>query len=116
MAETVASYSVPEHHVKMYTANVQSALMKQGGLLQGYVTVGSYRGEKVQVVNFLGPVEFIERNVPYASIAWDRPSLDHDLRNSASDPHPNARGHAMYAENALRALDALKLLPEGLRK
>jgi len=55
MAETVASYSVPEHHVKMYTANVQSALMKQGGLLQGYVTVGSYRGEKVQVVNFLGP-------------------------------------------------------------
>ncbi len=57
-----------------------------------------------------------ERNVPYASIAWDRPSLDHDLRNSASDPHPNARGHAMYAENALRALDALKLLPEGLRK
>jgi len=66
MAETVASYSVPEHHVKMYTANVQSALMKQGGLLQGYVTVGHYRGEKVQVVNFLGPVEFTERNVPYA--------------------------------------------------
>ena len=66
MAETVASYSVPEHHVKMYTANVQSALMKQGGLLQGYVTVGHYRGEKVQVVNFLGPIEFIERNVPYA--------------------------------------------------
>ena len=66
MAETVATYSVPEHHVKMYTANVQAALNKQGGLLTSYVTMSGYSGERAQVVNFLGPVEFIERDTPYA--------------------------------------------------
>jgi len=65
MAETVASYSVPEHHVKMYTANVQAALNKKGGLLGGLVSSAPYTGEKAQVVNFLGPVEFIERSTPY---------------------------------------------------
>lgn len=66
MAETIATYSVPEHHVKMYTANVQAALNKKGGLLGAYVSQGSYTGEKSQVVNFLGPVEFVERDTPYA--------------------------------------------------
>lgn len=66
MAETVASYSVPEHHVKMYTANVQAALNKEGGLLMMAVSKGSYSGEKSQVVNFLGQIEFVERNTPYA--------------------------------------------------
>lgn len=66
MAETVASYSVPEHHVKMYTANVQAMLNKRGGILVPLVSSSSYRGEKVQVVNFIGPVTFIERNTPYA--------------------------------------------------
>ena len=66
MSETIATYSVPEHHVKMYTANVQTALNKQGGLLMTYTTQGSYQGEKSQVVNFLGPVEFVERGTPYA--------------------------------------------------
>lgn len=65
MAETIASYSVPEFHVKMYTANVQAALQKEGGILLSTVSVGSYSGEKSQVVKFLGPVEFIERNSPY---------------------------------------------------
>lgn len=65
MAETVASYSVPEHHVKMYTANVRAALNKKGGLLTPLVSRGSYTGEKVQLVNFLGPVEFTERDTPY---------------------------------------------------
>lgn len=65
MPETLATYSVPEHHVKMYTANVQAALAKAGGLLMGYVSTASYTGERAQVVNFLGPVEFIERNTPY---------------------------------------------------
>ncbi len=66
MAETLASYSVPEHHVKMYTANVQAALNKKGGLLTSLVSKGSYMGEKAQVANFLGPVEFVERDTPYA--------------------------------------------------
>lgn len=65
MAETIATYSVPEHHVKMYTANVQAALNKAGGLLMGLVSNASYTGERAQVVNFLGPVEFSERNTPY---------------------------------------------------
>lgn len=65
MAETVASYSVPEHHVKMYTANVNAALNKQGGILGAYVSANGYSGEKAQVVNFLGPVEFVERDTPY---------------------------------------------------
>lgn len=65
MAETIAQYSVPEHHVTMYTANVRAALNKQGGILVPLVTSSGYTGEKVQVVNFLGPVEFIERDTPY---------------------------------------------------
>lgn len=65
MAETLATYSVPEHHVKMYTANVRASLEKQGGILMGTVSSGSYSGEKSQVVNFIGPVEFVERNTPY---------------------------------------------------
>lgn len=65
MAETIATYDVPEHYVKMYTANVQAALAKQGGLLLGLVSSAPYMGEKSQVVNFLGTVEFIERATVY---------------------------------------------------
>lgn len=65
MSETLATYTVPEHHVKMYTANVQAALNKQGGLLMPYVSMASYQGEKAQVINFIGPVEFVERDTPY---------------------------------------------------
>lgn len=66
MAETLATYSVPEHHVKMYTANVQAALNKKGGLLVPHVSTASYSGERSQVVNFLGSVEFIERDTVYS--------------------------------------------------
>ena len=66
MAETLATYSVPEHHVKMYTANVQAALNKKGGILMPLVSSNTYMGEKSQVVNFIGKVEFVERDTPYA--------------------------------------------------
>lgn len=66
MAETSASYSVPEHYVKMYTANVVAALAKAPGLITPYVSGGSYSGSKVQVVDFLGPMEFVQRDSPYA--------------------------------------------------
>lgn len=66
MPESIASYSVPEHHVAMYTANVRAALTKMGGLVYPLVSQGSYTGEKAQVVNFIGPVEFIERDTPYS--------------------------------------------------
>lgn len=66
MAETVGSYQVPEHHVKMYTANVRSVLEKEGGILMPYVdSKMDYVGEKSQVVNFIGRVEFHERDNPY---------------------------------------------------
>lgn len=78
MAETVASYSVPEHYVRMYTANVQAALNKKGGLLTGLVSRATYRGEKSQVVNFIGPVEFIERDTPYADTKLTE--LEHTTR------------------------------------
>lgn len=65
MAETLASYQVPEHHVTMYTANVQAAIVKKGGLIYPLVSQGSYSGEKSQVVNFIGPVEFTERTTKY---------------------------------------------------
>lgn len=66
MAETIASYSVPEHHTKMYTANVRAALTKKGGLLMPTVSTATYQGEKSQVVNFIGPVEFVERETVYS--------------------------------------------------
>ena len=66
MAESIASYSVPEHHVTMFTANVKNVLTKQGGIITPLTSRGSYVGEKAQVVNFIGPVEFIERDTPYA--------------------------------------------------
>lgn len=59
--ETLAQYQVPEHHVTMYTANVRALLQKKGGDIVARVSRGSYKGEKVQVVNFIGPVEFVER-------------------------------------------------------
>jgi hypothetical protein len=66
MAETIATYSVPEHHVKMYTANLRASLQRVGGVLYTRVSRGSYTGEKVQLLNFIGPVEFIERTTVYA--------------------------------------------------
>lgn len=65
MSETIATYDVPEHHVKMYTANVQAALNKEGGILMPLVSTATYIGEKCQVVNFLGKVEFTERETAY---------------------------------------------------
>lgn len=65
MSETIATYTVPDHHVKMYTANVRAALAKMGGILMPLVTTAPYVGEKSQVINFIGEVEFVERDTPY---------------------------------------------------
>lgn len=65
MAETVATFTVPQHYVSQYTANVKAALVRQGGQLRQHVSVGMYMGEKSQVVNFIGPLEFIERTTRY---------------------------------------------------
>jgi capsid protein len=44
---------------------VKDVLTKKGGLITPYVSRSTYRGEKSQVVDFIGPVEFIERDTPY---------------------------------------------------
>lgn len=66
MAETVANYTVPEHHVKMYTANVRNTIVRMGGIIYPLVSHGSYSGDKVQVVDFIGTIEFAERTTKYA--------------------------------------------------
>lgn len=63
--ETLATYSVPEHHVLQFTSNVQAALNRMGGTFRPLVSNGAYQGEKSQVVNFLGPLRFEKRNTPY---------------------------------------------------
>lgn len=65
MAETTNAYGLTEAYVKSYTSNVRAALVRQGGMLSGTVSRGSYSGERSQVVNFLGPVEFVERETRY---------------------------------------------------
>lgn len=63
--ETLATYTVPEHHVIQFTSNVQAALARQGGLLRGNVGIGTYTGDRSQVVNYLGPIYFQERTTAY---------------------------------------------------
>lgn len=53
-----------------------------------------------------------ELGIPYASIEQDDVH-DTSLRNSATDPHPNARGHALLSDAAFTALtQTLKVMPE----
>lgn len=98
--ETLATYSVPEHHVKMYTANVKAALVKQGGIVSPLVSRGSYSGEKVQLVNFLGPVEFIERDTPYSDTKLTE--LEHTQRWVV--------GHEYDCAILVDRLDTLKMI------
>lgn len=78
MTETLATYEVPEHYVKMYTANVQALLTKQGGLLTPLVSQSAYKGDKVQVVDYIGTVEFVERDSPYGDTKLTQ--LEHTQR------------------------------------
>lgn len=88
MAETLATYQVPEHHVTMFTANVRMALARTGGIFRSHVTNGSYVGEKVQVVNFIGTVEFIKRDTPYQDTVITEP--EHTQRWIAGDEYDAA--------------------------
>lgn len=49
--------------------------------------------------------------IPYRSIAYEGYLSDMSLRNSSSDPHPNAAGHERIAERFLWALDDMGLIP-----
>lgn len=66
MTETIASYSVPEHHVYQFTSNVRALMLRKGGIISPYVNKGVYTGsEKSQVVDFIGPVSFNQRVTVY---------------------------------------------------
>jgi lysophospholipase L1-like esterase len=51
------------------------------------------------------------RGVPVREIGLGVPLNDPDLRNSAADPHPNSRGHALLARDFAIALREMELLP-----
>lgn len=73
MADTVNNYPVTEAYMLMFTANVQAALTRKGGLLTPYVSSSSYSGEKAQVVNFIGPISFKKRTSVYADTVATEP-------------------------------------------
>lgn len=73
MADTVNNYPVTEAYMLMFTANVQAALTRKGGLLAPYVSSSSYSGEKAQVVNFIGPIFFTKRTSVYADTKATEP-------------------------------------------
>lgn len=100
MSETIATYSVPEHHVKMYTANVRATLAKAGGILTPHVTRGSYKGEKVQLIDFIGQIEFIERDTVYGDTKLTE--LEHTSRWIA--------GKEYDAAVLIDRLDTLKMI------
>lgn len=88
MAETVATYTVPEHHVDMYTSNVKAMLNLKGGKLRPTVSSSNYSGEKVQVVNFIGPIEFVRRDTPYQDTIVTEP--EHLQRWISADDYDTA--------------------------
>lgn len=98
--ETIGSYSVPEHHVTMFTSNVVHVIQKQGGILPPLVTRGSYRGEKVQVVNLIGTIEFTRRDVPYQDTQFSE--LEHKQRWIS--------GYEQDAAVLIDRLDLLKMI------
>jgi hypothetical protein len=88
MTETIATYDVPQHHIQMYTSNVQAALAKEGGLLLPFVSMGSYVGERAQVVNFLGPIFFRKRDTKFADT--EITEVDHKQRWITGDEYDTA--------------------------
>lgn len=83
MAETANTYPITEAYVMQFTGNVKAALNRQGGILAGAVSRGMYMGEKSQVVNFLGPVQFTKRDTAYADTVTTEPA--HTQRWIAAD-------------------------------
>lgn len=73
MADTVNNFPITEAYKLQFTANVQAALARKGGLLMPYVSSSNYSGEKAQVVNFLGPIFFKKRTSVYADTIATEP-------------------------------------------
>ncbi|MBI4882064.1 MAG: hypothetical protein HY812_20745 [Planctomycetes bacterium] len=97
-------------------AHMQDGIEIAAGLYEKAWRLGAERGVKVAVLDLYDfqPIaaQCRARNVPYASMCFDGFTSDLSLRNSPSDPHPNARCHALLAERFEQALRDLCLLPE----
>lgn len=85
MADTTNNYPVTEAYKLTFTANVQAALTRKGGLLMPHISSSSYSGEKAQVVNFLGPIFFTKRTSVYADTKATEP--EHTQRWISADDY-----------------------------
>lgn len=85
MADTVNNYPVTEAYMLQFSANVQAALTRKGGLLSPHVSSSTYSGEKAQVVNFIGPVFFVKRTSVYADTKATEP--EHTQRWITADDY-----------------------------
>lgn len=68
-------------------------------------------------LHFVKPIEagLLAANVPYRTIGYPDDITDLSLRNSAVDPHPNAKGHAILATNFEKALREMGMVPTDSR-
>lgn len=73
MADTTNNFPITDAYKLQFTANVQAALFRKGGLLMPYISSATYSGEKAQVVNFLGPIFFTKRTTVYADTKATEP-------------------------------------------
>lgn len=85
MADTNNNFPITEAYKLMFTANVQAALFRKGGLLMPNISSASYSGEKAQVVNFLGPIFFTKRTSVYADTKATEP--EHTQRWISADDY-----------------------------
>ncbi len=100
-------------------AGMRDGIEIAAGLYQKAARQGEQQGIRVAVLDLydFAPIaeECRARGVPYASMCFPGFTSDLGLRNSPSDPHPNARCHQLLAERFERALEELCLLPEAPR-
>jgi len=63
---TLNQFPISQHHIDMFTSNVEADIQLLPKGLERFVTVGSYTGEQAQVVNFVGTVDFTEMTTRYS--------------------------------------------------
>jgi len=96
-------------------ASMKVGIEKAGAVYQTAHAVAKERGVGLGVIDLYAfePIEaeLKRRGVPYGDMSFDGFDSDMTVRNSPSDPHPNPRGHQMIAEQFVKQLRALALLP-----
>jgi hypothetical protein len=63
-------WPITEAYKQTFTSNVKAKIQLKGGKLAPLVSRGSYSGESAQVVNFIGELEFDEREDRYGDTKW----------------------------------------------